>query len=293
MSAEAELVALERKVLAAGEVGRWLKAVDTLRKLLAMGDEDTARALLLVLTAPRVEGAALAAVLDAFALGATDALGILEAAGISDIRRTGRPTAGALAPVKGIDKVGALELAKAIKLAEAGADINTATAPVFGHANRIRGSVSDAVNRGGNEGTTRVADAAGLPTVWVAETDACVHCLAYSGRVADPGKAFPGGLTYGRKSYYPDTIETPPRHPRCRCTVEPLHSQEYADALRREADRSVLRGFSLPSESMKVRVEAAHDLVEAGVDAPKSVIEYARRSVKRGAFTTRGRPAGA
>ncbi|MEI5603996.1 hypothetical protein, partial [Streptomyces brasiliscabiei] len=79
-------------------------------------------------------------------------------------------------------------------------------------------------------------------------------------------------------------------HPRCRCELEPLVSREYADALRREADRSVLRGFSLESEPMRVRVEAAERLLARGVDAPKSVIAYARRAVKRGEFDTRGRP---
>ncbi len=142
----------------------------------------------------------------------------------------------------------------------------------------------------GNEGSTAVADAAGLATVWVAETNACVHCLAYSGRIAKAGKDFPGGLTYGAKSYYPDPLPHPPLHPNCRCTVEPLRSVEYATALRREADRSVLRGFSLESESMGVRIDAAKRLVASGVDAPKTVIQYAERAVKRGKFGTRGRP---
>jgi hypothetical protein len=69
-----------------------------------------------------------------------------------------------------------------------------------------------------------------------------------------------------------------------------LRSAEYAEALRREADRSVLRGFSLESESMKTRIDAADRLVSRGVDAPKSVIAYARRSIKVGVFPTRGRP---
>ncbi|MFM9481475.1 hypothetical protein [Streptomyces scabiei] len=41
---------------------------------------------------------------------------------------------------------------------------------------------------------------------------------------------------------------------------------------------------------MRVRVEAAERLLARGVDAPKSVIAYARRAVKRGEFDTRGRP---
>lgn len=126
--------------------------------------------------------------------------------------------------------------------------------------------------------------------MWVAETNACVECLAYSGRVSKPGKPFPGGLTYGAKSYHPEPVDVPPRHPRCRCTIEPLRDKSYAAALRREADRSVLRGFSLESESMKTRIDAADRLVSRGVDAPKSVIAYARRSIKVGVFPTRSRP---
>lgn len=289
MSAEVALAKLEASVLARGEVGRWLKSVATLRKLLAMGDPDIAR-IVLAMSAPTVQASALAAVLDAFALGADDGLRIVRAAGIEDIRRKGRPSKAAREPVKGLDALGKKALAQAHKLARANVDAPTILAPVFAHADRIERQVSDGINRAGNEGATAIADAAGLPTVWVAETNGCVHCLRYSGIVAKPGKAFPGGLTYGKKSYYPDAIDTPPRHPRCRCTVEPLVDKSYAEALRREADRSVLRGFSLPSESMGVRVDAADRLVEKGVNAPKTVIAYARRSVKAGKFPTRGRP---
>ena len=82
----------------------------------------------------------------------------------------------------------------------------------------------------------------------------------------------------------------PPAHPNCRCTVEPLNAPEYAAALRREADRSVLRGFSLESESMGTRVDAARRLIDRGVDAPKTVVAFARRAVRAGEFPTRGRP---
>jgi hypothetical protein len=51
-----------------------------------------------------------------------------------------------------------------------------------------------------------------------------------------------------------------------------------------------LRGFSLESESMKTRVDAADRLVKRGVEAPKSVVAFARRAVKAGEFPTRGRP---
>lgn len=288
MSAEVALAKLEARVLATGDIAKWLKSVAVLRQLLAMGDPDIAR-IVLAMSSPRVEAQALAAVLDAFAAGADDALAIVRAAGVDDIKRTGRPSKAAREPVKGLDKLGRQAMAQAHKLAKAGADTDAVLAPVLAHANRVERAVSDGVNHAGNEGATAIADAAGRPTVWVAETNACVHCLAYSGRVAKPGGAFPGGLTYGKKSYHPGKVKHPPRHPRCRCTVEPLNDQSYADALRREADRSVLRGFSLPSESMATRIDAADRLVSKGVDAPKSVIAYAKKSVKRGVFPTRGR----
>lgn len=292
MSAELELMRLEARVLASADVAGWLASVDALRDLLRDKPDDV-RAAVLRMVAPKVERRALRAVLAAFALGRDDALAIVGA--LSDgqaaelVKRL--PSKGATKPVRGLDAAGREAVATAVRLARSpSATAEELAAPLLGHANRVRGSVSDAVNRGGNEGSTAVADVAELATVWVAETDACVHCLAYSGVIAKPGEAFPGGLTYGRKSYYPDAIRTPPRHPRCRCTVEPLIAREYATALRREADRSVLRGFSLESESMAVRVDAAERLLERGVDAPKSVIAFSRRAVRAGEFPTRGRP---
>jgi hypothetical protein len=290
MSAEEALARIERRVLAMGGLGSWLDTVGRLRQLVALdGNAETIRGLVLALSSPTIEAQALAAVLDAFAAGADDAARIVREAEAGDIARRGRPSAEALAPVRGLDRLGREALAKAQKLALGGADRDTYLAPLLGHEQSVRMRVSDAINRGGNEGATRIADAAKLPTVWVAETNACVVCLAYSGQVAEPGAEFAGGLSYGRRSY-PDPVGVPPRHPRCRCTVEPLVAPEYAEALRREADRSVLRGFSLPSESMAVRIDAADRLVARGVDAPKSVIAFARKSIKAGAFPTRGRP---
>lgn len=292
MSAEAELVKLEAKVLATSGIAGWLKSVDTLRVLLAR-ESPQIKAIVLAMVAPRVEAQALAAVLDAFGLGANDALAIVSAStDLADLPRVGKPSKAATSLVAGLDKAGRQALAAAQKLARAGAPAESILAPLFGHANKTRMAVSDGVNLSGNEGATAVADAAELPTVWVAEVNACVECLKYSGLVAKPGEKFPGGLTFGRKSYNPKAIKSPPRHPRCRCTVEPLNSQEYADALRREAERSVLRGFSLESESMSTRLDAADRLVKSGVDAPKSVIKYAEKSVKDGEFPTRGRPKG-
>ena len=51
-------------------------------------------------------------------------------------------------------------------------------------------------NAGYNQSFRDAADRQGLPVVWVAESDACMHCLAYSGEVAQPGQAFRPDLTF-------------------------------------------------------------------------------------------------
>lgn len=288
MSAEDELARLERKVLAASGIRDYLKRVEVLRVLLERSSPDI-RNIVLAMVMPRVEAQALAAVLDAFGAGARDALSILDEIGVEPVSRIGRPSATAKGIVQGLDKAGRAALATAQKLARAGADAQAVTAPLFAHANSIKGRVTEAVNMSGNEGSTAIADAADLPTVWVAETNACVRCLKYSGRIAKPGKTFPGGLTYGKPVGGPP-LKHPPLHPHCRCTVEPLRSKKYAAALRREADRSVLRGFSLESESMGTRVDAAERLLATSPNAPKSVLNYAAGAVRRGEFTSRGRP---
>lgn len=286
MSLDAALERLEAQVLGVAKVSRFTDAVDELRRLLARED-PTIRARVLKLTAPSI-GRDLAA-----AISAAFDTGIAEAARLIDDKIEGLPKT----PPKSIVALAAeaekkiiADLAKARKLAKTGADAVTVLAPVNAARDRLETSVAALVNMAGNAGASALADAAGVPLVWVAEVNACVTCLAYSGVVAKPGKKFPAGLTYGKRSTVAEAVKHPPAHPRCRCTIEPLNSQEYADALRREADRSVLRGFSLESESMSTRLDAADRLVRDGVDAPKSVIAYARRSVKAGEFATRGRP---
>lgn len=285
MSAEIELAKLERQVLGIARVSSFLDAVAALRRMLATESPEIRRAVL-KLVAPAVGRDLAAAVGAAWNIGIGDATKLVD--GKVDV--DGNPPKAIVTAAKLVEKSLAAEIAKARKLAAAGADVATILAPVFAAAVGLERDVVTLVNSAGNAGATAVADAAGLESVWVAETNACVECLAYSGQTTKPGKAFPGGLTYGAKSYNPEPVAHPPRHPRCRCTVEPLRSKLYAEALKREADRSVLRGFSLESESMKVRLDAAERLVEKGVDAPKSVVAFARRSVKAGAFPTRGRP---
>lgn len=287
MSAEVELARLEAQVLGVTRVRNFLDAVAELRRMLARESPEIRRRVL-KLTAPAIGKDLAAAVGAAWNIGIADATSIVDegkAKGIS-----GKPPTPLVTAARAAERSLAAEMAKARKLANAGAEDASVLAPVFAAAVGLERDVTTLVNQAGNAGATAVADAVGLSTVWVAETNACVECLAYSGRIAKPGKSFPGGLTYGAKSYNPEPVAYPPRHPRCRCTVEPLRAPEYAEALRREADRSVLRGFSLESESMKTRVDAAARLLDRGVEAPKSVKLYAASAVKAGEFPTRGRP---
>lgn len=288
MTTEQDLARLERQVLGVARVRGFLDSVAELRRLLAAESPDIRRKVL-ALTAPSLGRDLAAAVASAFDIGVTSAAKVIG---------SGAKVPTAVAP-RGLTKAAlgtqaevrdALAIAK--KLARAGAEPDAVLAPVFAAANTLERNVVTLVNQGGNEGSSATADLNDVATVWVAETNACVECLAYSGRVSQPGKPFPAGLTYGKRarSRRSGDVRMPPLHPNCRCLVEPLNDREYAQALRREADRSVLRGFSLKSESMSVRVDAAERLLAKGVDAPKSVIAYAQKAVKAGEFPTRGRP---
>lgn len=127
-------------------------------------------------------------------------------------------------------------------------------------------------------------------SVWRSERDACLHCLAYQGQV-DDGKGYPQGLTFAKEPLSHDKVPKPPLHPNCRCTQSLVHKDvvvPLAKSLKREAKRSVLRGWSRPSESEAARLDAAKRLVQSGNTLPKSVNEYARAAIKRGEFS-RGR----
>ena len=173
------------------------------------------------------------------------------------------------------------------------------------------------VNRAVNQGAGQVVDALFTDTMWVAERDACVHCLALSGHVARYGYHFNGSLTFGDKPlpvWPPGPLEKPPRHPNCRCRVTPWvghgtggartasipgwskgqesASEALSESLKREARRSVLKGWSLESEPNSVRLRAADRLLQRGANLPKTVEQQARRAVRTGHFASRSVPGG-
>lgn len=162
------------------------------------------------------------------------------------------------------------------------------------------------VNAAGNSGRMLTADTMdlGVPIVmvWAPERDACVNCLAYAGLSvpADGTGSFPEGLSYDPKGGVASfgTLTAPPLHPHCRCDLEPWSpawGDSLPDSLRREAERSVLRGYALESEADTARRRAADQLLADGteeLDVATVTRDAERRLVRTGPFA-RPAPSGA
>jgi hypothetical protein len=152
---------------------------------------------------------------------------------------------------------------------------------------RVEATARAVTNKASNLGLNAVADSSpDLVQVWRAERDACVNCLAYQGHRRVWG-GYPGGLTFGKKPLTTERVSEPPLHPNCRCTqwvVEKEAASGIQAGLLREAQRSILRGWAVESESTSVRVDAARRLLAKQPAMPKSVQAYARKAVRDGAF---------
>lgn len=139
----------------------------------------------------------------------------------------------------------------------------------------------------------------GLRVVWVAEKDACLVCLGLSGHLIDPnsGEGFDEEATFGKPgsamAVWPlgMPLMAPPRHPNCRCRLRIIRVTDVMviEALRREAERSVARGWS-GHDSRKSRLGAADRLVRSANRLPMTVNDRATKDVGRGSFSTRHRP---
>lgn len=183
-------------------------------------------------------------------------------------------------------------------------DAMTALAPTHAAVADVERDARTIVNTAINMGGQQVAEANGTDLMWESLRDACVTCLALSGLVVGHDEDFPAHATFGKSPtpwWTPDgtTLLRPPRHPRCRCRCVPYRghagppgSPTLPEALRREAQRSILKGWSLPSESERVRVAAAERLLARGSNLPKTVQQVARDAVKRGRFIDRTVPHG-
>lgn len=157
-----------------------------------------------------------------------------------------------------------------------------AVSPVLNSANNAEVATAWAVSNATNAAVHSLARRLDKKLTWISEPDSCVHCQSYSG-VEESDNGFPTDLTFGSKPLKQrgDVLLHPPLHPRCRCLVEVSITPEYQEALKREAIRSILKSVALPSESEKVRIDAAQRLLDQHPQAPKSVIKYAERSVKQ------------
>lgn len=152
-----------------------------------------------------------------------------------------------------------------------------------------------------NENVTKVMRATSVANkapyeLWVTEKDACVRCTKYAGRIVKTGQNFPGGLSWDPKYVEKNADPVrPPLHPHCRCQLVPWNPAwkregevSLPEAVQREAERSIARGFSLESESNASRIRALRELLDSNPKLPKTVLARAERDLKAGQFK-RGR----
>jgi hypothetical protein len=164
----------------------------------------------------------------------------------------------------------------------------------------VRTHITTTVNEAVNEATQAAAQQAGAKKLWVAERDACVNCAAYAGLTVAADAQFPAGLSWDpNQRGRGEAIDAPPLHPNCRCRVVAWKDSwaqpgviAMPDAMRREARRSIARGWSLPTESGAARIRAARELLRTGAGLPKSVEEFAAAAVRAGRFQDRTFPTG-
>lgn len=170
-------------------------------------------------------------------------------------------------------------------------DLGAAMSKANKASNRVEATTRWVTNRAINTGSTVVAKAVGADVLWVPERGACLTCLAYSGLIAKAGSLFPAGKTFGDpgKGSVKDDTPGPPAHPNCRCRLVPwlgstanVGSVEFPDALKREAQRAVLRGTAYDSKAARLR--AADRLLVRGTRLPKTVVTRAQRAVQAGRF---------
>jgi hypothetical protein len=190
-------------------------------------------------------------------------------------------------------------------LDEVSAQARSARIEGYGDAAKLAGAVTSvatrakthaawAVNRSVSAGVSAAARERGDRLLWVAERNACLHCLALSGETAMPGTPFPDVTFAETRSRIP-VPPYPPRHPHCRCSVEPYSGPEAvydrsdpspSSVLKREAERSVLRGLT-DYASNRAAVRAAELMLRRGSVLAPSVLARAERDVERKKFTRR------
>lgn len=204
-------------------------------------------------------------------------------------------------PTAAVDRLG--RATTMLERAQTGQDLQAAVSEADRSIAMVNTGSTYLTNHVANDAGRQVAVRLGEKLLWIAERDACVVCLALAGHIADPneGVGFDEFATYG--PYEPPSVwpfgmplMRPPRHPHCRCQVcvwlgTAPGAPSLPERLRHEAARSILKGWSLPSESNRVRLKAAGSLLASGGRGlPKSVQEEAARAVASGSFKSRTIP---
>ncbi|WP_069769787.1 hypothetical protein [Streptomyces sp. LUP30] len=156
----------------------------------------------------------------------------------------------------------------------------------------VRAHIAWVINTAVHEGLDAVVRATAPLRLWVSEADACVRCLAYTGRVVAADQPFPGGLSWDprqRAARLPG-VEGPPLHSHCRCRAVPWDDAwttagiPFPLALRREAHRSIAYGRARPSESRAARLRAVRELLRTEPDLLPAVEARARTALQAGRF---------
>lgn len=156
---------------------------------------------------------------------------------------------------------------------------------------RMQGTARYVANEGINAGTAEVARVMNLRLLWVAERNACLHCLAHAGYAVNVGEEFPVLSFDPRGSKLPG-VPYPPLHPNCRCQVRTYDGEagppdtnrtslDPADRLAAEARRSVVYQWTDHASGPAAR-RAADALLSAGAALPSSVEKRARAAIKKG-----------
>ncbi|MFI1166556.1 hypothetical protein ACH4UM_23870 [Streptomyces sp. NPDC020801] len=156
----------------------------------------------------------------------------------------------------------------------------------------VRAHIAWVVNTAVAQGLDEVARSPAEVRLWVSEADACVNCLAYTGRTALIGGSFPGGLSWDpRQRRRLSDVDGPPLHPNCRCRTVPWNDAWVAEgvpfpqALQQEAHRSIAYGIGRPSESRAARLRAARQLLFTERNLLPAVRARAQTAVRTGRFT--------
>lgn len=156
----------------------------------------------------------------------------------------------------------------------------------------VRAHIAWVINTAVHEGLDAVVRATAPLRLWVSEADACVRCLAYTGRVVAADEPFPGGLSWDprQRSGRAPGVEGPPLHSHCRCRAVPwddawtTEGVPFPLALQREAHRSIAYGRARPSESRAARLRAVRELLRTEPDLLPAVEARARTALQAGRF---------